>query len=95
MDYNQALGKLKEYNQEHLLKFYEKMPKEKQEKLLAQIEKLDLEQIKKLYEDIKKPEEKKEKWADQFAGAWKDNRSAEEIIADIRNARTSNREIEL
>ena len=60
MDYNQALGKLKEYNQEHLLKFYDKMPKEKQEKLLAQIEKLDLEQIKKLYEDIKKPEEKKE-----------------------------------
>ena len=46
MDYNQALGKLKEYNQEHLLKFYDKMPKEKQEKLLAQIEKLDLEQIK-------------------------------------------------
>ena len=44
---------------------------------------------------LKKPEEKKEKWADQFAGAWKDNRSAEEIIADIRNARTSNREIEL
>lgn len=37
----------------------------------------------------------KERWADQFAGAWKDSRSAEEIIADIRNVRTSNREIEL
>lgn len=33
---------------------------------------------------------KREKWANQFGGAWKDNRTTEEIIADIRNARTSN-----
>lgn len=31
----------------------------------------------------------------QFAGEWKDSRSAESIIEDIRNSRTSNREIEL
>ncbi len=35
-------------------------------------------------------------WANRFAGAWKDNRSAEEIISDIREGRTSNsRDIEL
>lgn len=78
MDYNQALGKLKEYNQEHLLKFYDKMPKEKQEKLLAQIEKLDLEQIKKLYEDIKKPEEKKETLVEPIGYIDKEKLSKEE-----------------
>lgn len=34
-------------------------------------------------------------WVFQFAGEWKDSRSAESIIEDIRNSRTSNREIEL
>ena len=35
-------------------------------------------------------------WADQFAGAWKDSRSTEEIINDIRESRMPNsREIEL
>ena len=34
-------------------------------------------------------------WVSQFAGEWKDSRSAESIIEDIRNSRTSNREIEL
>ena len=35
-------------------------------------------------------------WADRFSGAWKDSRSAEEIISDIRESRTPNsREIEL
>jgi len=29
-------------------------------------------------------------WASRFAGAWKDSRSAEEIVADIRAARTDN-----
>ena len=34
--------------------------------------------------------------ANRFAGAWKDNRSAEEIISDIRESRTANsREFEL
>ena len=37
-----------------------------------------------------------ENWASRFSGAWKDSRSAEEIINDIRNNRTSNtREIDL
>lgn len=29
-------------------------------------------------------------WADRFVGAWKDDRSADEIIDDIRSARTAN-----
>lgn len=29
-------------------------------------------------------------WASRFAGVWKDCRSAEEIVADIQAARTSN-----
>lgn len=34
-------------------------------------------------------------WASEFAGKWKDDCSADEIVTDIREARTSNREIEL
>jgi len=35
-------------------------------------------------------------WADRFVGAWKDDRSADEIVNDIRSARTSNKiDIEL
>jgi hypothetical protein len=30
-------------------------------------------------------------WADRFVGAWKDDRSADEIVSDIRSARTVNR----
>ena len=29
-------------------------------------------------------------WASRFAGVWQDSRSAEEIVADIRAARTDN-----
>lgn len=35
-------------------------------------------------------------WANRFAGAWKDDRSAEDVISDIRKSRTSNsRKIDL
>ena len=35
-------------------------------------------------------------WADQFVGAWKDDRTADEIINDIRSSRTANNfEVEL
>ena len=35
-------------------------------------------------------------WANRFVGAWKDSRSAEEIISDIRESRTANsREFDL
>lgn len=34
-------------------------------------------------------------WASQFAGKWSDSRSADEIVEDIRNSRSTNREIEL
>ena len=30
------------------------------------------------------------RWADRFVGAWKDSRSADEIVDDIRSARTAN-----
>lgn len=44
---------------------------------------------------VKKESDSKD-WANRFAGAWKDERSAEEIISDIRECRTTNsREIEL
>ena len=43
-----------------------------------------------------KTENNEEGWADSFSGAWKDNRSTEEIINDILESRTPNsREIEL
>ena len=29
-------------------------------------------------------------WADRFVGAWKEDRSADEIVNDIRSARTAN-----
>lgn len=32
----------------------------------------------------------KKGWASRFAGTWKDSRSAEEIVRDIRSARTVN-----
>lgn len=40
-------------------------------------------------------EENADKWALTFAGRWKDNRSADEIIEDIRTSRTFNRNIDL
>ena len=37
-----------------------------------------------------------DEWANRFVGAWKDSHSAEEIISDIRESRTTNsRDIEL
>ena len=43
-----------------------------------------------------KDEEPKSDWANRFSGAWKDSRSAEEIIQDIRESRTDNgREVSL
>ena len=32
-------------------------------------------------------------WTSEFAGQWEDDRTADEVIEDIRGARTSNREI--
>jgi len=34
-------------------------------------------------------------WISEFAGRWEDDRTADEVVEDIRGARTSNREIEL
>lgn len=31
-----------------------------------------------------------EHWADRFCGVWKDSRTADEIVDDIRNMRTAN-----
>ena len=37
----------------------------------------------------------KKTWANVFAGAWKDHRTPEESVDDIRNSRSNNREISL
>ena len=34
-------------------------------------------------------------WTLEFAGRWEDNRTADEVVEDIRGARTLNREIRL
>jgi len=34
-------------------------------------------------------------WAANLAGRWQDDRATEDIVSDIREARTANREIEL
>ena len=39
---------------------------------------------------IDEPVPHKKGWASRFAGTWKDSRSAEEIVEDIRAARTTN-----
>ena len=37
-----------------------------------------------------KPVKDESGWADRFVGAWKEDRSADEIVSDIRSARTTN-----
>lgn len=53
-----------------------------------------LELITLLSSSMTRPETKKESsskgWASRFSGKWQDSRSAEEIIEDIRSARTAN-----
>lgn len=78
MNYNEALNKLTKYGQEHLLKFYNKMPQEKQEKLLKQIEELNLEQIQTLYDAIKNPPESKETTVEPISYIDKEKLSEEE-----------------
>ena len=38
----------------------------------------------------KEPVSHKKRWASRFSGVWKDSRSAEDIVEDIRTARTTN-----
>ena len=55
-----------------------------------------LELITLLSSSMTHPEEEEEKteprkgWASRFSGKWKDSRSAEEIMEEIRTARTNN-----
>ena len=35
-------------------------------------------------------EKAEKRWADRFVGEWKDDRSADEIVEEIRSARTAN-----
>ena len=55
MEYNleEIKHKLKKYNQEHLLNFYNELDERKQEKLLSQIEGTDFELINNLYNKTK------------------------------------------
>lgn len=60
-------------------------------------EDIKLELISKLSTSLlaKKKKVESENWASSFSGVWEDSREAEDILADIRSARTNNREIEL
>lgn len=49
--YEEAKEKLKQYNQEHLLIWYDKLIEQKREELVNQILKIDFEQIKELYNE--------------------------------------------
>ena len=51
--YEEALNCLKKYNQDHILKNYEKLSDENKKKLLEQILTIDFDQIKNLYESTK------------------------------------------
>ena len=51
--YSTIKEKLNNYNQNHLLNFYETLEDEKKEKLLNQINEIDFEQINDLYEKTK------------------------------------------
>ena len=42
---------------------------------------------------LAKPAKAESGWADRFVGAWKEDRSADEIVSDIRSARTANAQI--
>jgi hypothetical protein len=58
---------------------------------------MKLELIAKLSSSLIVPEKSKAKknWIDDFCGKWEDDRNSDDIINDIRNARTSNRDIDL
>ena len=55
-----AIELLKEYNQEHIIRFLDKLDKEKQEELIKQIHRIDFHQITELYNNTKKEIEFKE-----------------------------------
>ena len=50
--YLNVLAKLKEYGQEHLLNFYNRLDERKQEEFLEDILNIDFEEIKNLYNNI-------------------------------------------
>ena len=52
--YNEAIEKLKKYNQTHIISILEKLNEEKQENLINQILDLDFESIKNLYDELTK-----------------------------------------
>ena len=55
--YNNAKEKLKKFNQEHLLRFYEELEENKKQELLKQIENINFEEIEKLYSQTKQTAE--------------------------------------
>ena len=50
----ETIDSLKKYNQEHIIKFLDKLDDEKAEQLIKQIQKIDLHQITELYNSTKK-----------------------------------------
>ena len=60
IEYEEALNKLKKYNQVHLLDRYEYLIDEKKENIIKQIKNIDFEQIKELYNNREKKIDKDE-----------------------------------
>ena len=56
----EAIELLKRYNQEHIIRFLDKLDEEKQEELIKQINRIDFHQITELYNNTKKEREFKE-----------------------------------
>lgn len=58
--YEQAKEKLKQYKQEHLLIWYDKLIEQKREELIDQILNIDFEQIKDLYNETQRKKDFKD-----------------------------------
>ena len=60
IEYKEAINKLKQYNQEHLLDRFDDLSEDKKEKIIMQIKNIDFEQIENLYNNRTKKVEKEE-----------------------------------
>ena len=51
LSYNEALGRAKKYNQDHLLQYFEELSNEEKQNLLQEIGEINFDLIKDLYEN--------------------------------------------
>lgn len=79
--YEKAKEKLKQYKQEHLLIWYDKLIEQKREELLNQILKIDFEQIEELYKQTKRKQDFKDSTIEPISYMDKEKLSKEERTA--------------